>query len=370
MTHDSLEPPDYTGGSLVNLVSELEARLTGEPTPMPGLHPNLAALLPSAATYVLVLFDGLGARQLDHPAAASLLAASRGTLDAPFPTTTTVSLASIATGLPPSRHGLLGYTLWMPELKRVVNTIRWTTLWGQELDYDTTDFLPAPNTWERLSAARCEPITVQPGAFAGTSLTRSLYRGCRFEGVYDLGELADAACQLARQPGRLVFVYVANVDYAAHVHGQHSAEYAEAVSAAVWAWQAIARGLPEGAVAVGTADHGHLDFPTERQYKIPEAAHKGVDFYGDGRVMFVRGDGAGIADEAPAVWLPRHEMESWWGPGPRHPTFESRAPTGVLVAEPDHLLLHKHSDDRMIGNHGGLLRTEIEVPLLVATPGR
>ena len=275
-------------------------------------------------------------------------------------------MATIATGLPPSRHGLLGYTLWIPELKRVVNTIRWTTLWGEPLEYDTKHFLPSPNTWERLSAAGCEPITVQPAAFEESMLTATLYRGCRFEGIYDLGELVDASCQLAREPRRLIFVYVANVDFAAHVYGQDSSEYSDAVAAAAWVWQGISSALPPGAVAVGTADHGHIDFPPHRQYKIPERFHQGVDFYGDGRVMFVRGNGSTLAKEAPATWLPRAEMEQWWGPGPHHPAFEDRAPTGVLVADDDHLLLHKHSDDRMIGNHGGLLRPELEVPLLIA----
>lgn len=72
MTHDSPAPPDYAGGSLVNLVAELESRLTGASTPMPGLHPQLSSVVPPASTYVLVLFDGLGAHQLDHPAAVPL----------------------------------------------------------------------------------------------------------------------------------------------------------------------------------------------------------------------------------------------------------------------------------------------------------
>ncbi|NIR38997.1 MAG: alkaline phosphatase family protein, partial [Actinobacteria bacterium] len=62
-----------------------------------------------------VLFDGLGDGQLHHPAAAALAASRRAAIDAPFPTTTTVSLATIATGRSPAEHGLLGYQLWIPE---------------------------------------------------------------------------------------------------------------------------------------------------------------------------------------------------------------------------------------------------------------
>jgi hypothetical protein len=37
----------------------------------------------------------------------------------------------------------------------------------------------------------------------------------------------------------------------------------------------------------------------------------------------------------------------------------------VLIADDDTLLLHRHSDDRMIGNHGALTDAERLVPLLV-----
>ena len=60
----SITVPDYSGGSLVNLVAEFEHRLTGT-SPSPPLHDYQAALIPEASTYVLFLFDGLGTLQLD-----------------------------------------------------------------------------------------------------------------------------------------------------------------------------------------------------------------------------------------------------------------------------------------------------------------
>ena len=361
----SITIPDYSGGSLVNLVAELETRLAGSSL-APPLHPDLATLIPSGRTYILFLFDGLGAQQLEHPAAAPLTRSLRSTIDAPFPATTTVSLATIATGLPPSRHGLLGYQLWMPELDRVVNTIKWTTLWGEPVDYDTTGFLPTPNLWERLVAAGMEPITVQPGNFMGTSLSRLLYRGCRYEPAFTVDETIDATLQLAAEPGRLILTYLPHVDFAAHVYGQDAVEYARAVATVTDAWRQVADHLPDGATMVGTADHGHVDFPKQRQIRIPKAAHTDRVFYGDGRVMFVKGEGASLAEDLPATWIPLHQMIDWWGPPPRHPSFDDRVPDGVLVADDDTLLLHRHSDDRMIGNHGALTDAERLIPLLVA----
>lgn len=368
------DPPDYLGGSLVNLVAELEHRLTGQ-TPSPRLHPSLADLIPEASTYVLVLFDGLGDAQLTHPAVTSILADRKGRLDAPFPTTTTVSLATIATGLTPAQHGLLGYQLHLPdvtapdgrdpELGVVANTIKWTTLWGDPLDIDTAGFLPTPNLWERCRAAGVETICVQPEGFAGSPLSRLLYRGSRFEGVAGTGDLVEATAQLAAGRNRLVFAYYPGVDFAAHVAGQRSPDYAAAMSTADTIWSRLAAMLPADTVMIGTADHGHVDIPRQRQTAIDREDHRNRIFSGDGRVMFVAGDGADLARRLPAAWVPVADMQHWWGPGPMNPAAMPRRPDGVLVADPGTLLLHRHSDDRMIGNHGGLTPEERHIPLLV-----
>jgi len=361
----SITVPNYNGGSLANLVSELEHRLTGA-TPGPRLNPLLASEIPEAVTYVLFLLDGLGTTQLDHPAARPLRRALRGSIDAPFPATTTVSLATVATGLPPSQHGLLAYQSWLPEVDRVVNTIKWTTLWGEPVEYDTSTLLPSPNLWERLMDAGVEPITVQPGNFLGSPLSEALYRGCRIEPFFTVDEVVDATVQLAAVPSRFIFTYLPHVDFAAHVYGQESVEYAEALTTVGRVWEQVAAHLPGGAVMVGTADHGHIDFPKDRQVKIPKAAHEDRTFYGDGRAMFVLGEGASLADELPATWFPINDAVDWWGPGPRHPLFDERAPDGVLVADDGYLLLHRRSDDRMIGNHGAMTDAERLIPLLLA----
>ncbi|MDJ0925946.1 MAG: alkaline phosphatase family protein [Acidimicrobiia bacterium] len=358
--------PDYDGGSLVNLISEIEHRLIGS-APSPRLHAHLAEHIPDAETYVLCLFDGLGAGQLDHPVAVPLQDSLQAAVDCPFPATTTVSLSVLATGLPPSQHGLLGYQAWIPELEVVANTLQWTTLWGDPLDYELEPVLPAPNLAERLGAAGVETITIQPGNFLQTNLTKVLFRGNRFEGIWTLQEWVDATVQLAAQPNRLVVAYLPHVDVAAHVSGQESEEYAEALGAVAAAWESVVNRLPQGAVALATADHGHIDFPPHKQVKIDKEDHEGRVFYGDGRAMFVKGEGASLAAKLPATWVPVEEMAHWWGPGPHHPQFWERAPDGVLVADDDVLLLHRFSNSRLIGNHGALTDAERMIPLLVGS---
>jgi hypothetical protein len=263
---------------------------------------------------------------------------------------------------------LLGYQSWIPELQVVANTIHWTTLTGQKLDLPLESYLPAPNLAERLGTAGVEAITIQPGHFHESPLTRVLFRGCRFEGVYSINEWGDAIAQLAAQPNRLIVAYLPNVDFAAHVGGQKSDGYVEALAAISGAWEALANRLPGHAIAIGTADHGHIDFPKDKQFKIATEDHEDRVFFGDGRAMFVKGEGASLAARIPATWVPLAEMIHWWGPEPRHPALADRVPDGVLIADDDVLLLHKHSDDRMVGNHGALTDAERLIPLMVLAP--
>ncbi len=349
------------------MVAELERRQTGS-APSPGLAPELASLIPEAETYVFCLFDGLGNSMLDNHAAASLAAARAGVIDAMFPTQTTVNMATVATGLPPAEHGLIAYQLWLPEVGNVVNTLKWTTMWGEAFEFDHSSFLPSPNLWERLSAAGIEPITVQPGGFESSPLTQVLYRGCRFESAWTIGEIIDATTDLAAEPGRFIFTYYPGVDIAAHMHGQGSAEFGEQLTAASTIWQGIADHLPDHAAAVGTADHGLINYSTQDKVLIRNGI-KGITFYGNPRVSYVRapdGRGEQLASIHPATWVPWEDAVALLGPGSLHPAVKSRAPDGLLVADTGRVLLPPGMDKRMIGYHGGTADEEMRVPLLVA----
>lgn len=356
--------PDYSGGSLVNLVAELEFRLSDESV-SPRLRAELRSGIPAKDSYVLVLFDGLGSHQLRHPAARDLASSSRASIDAPFPYTTTVSLASVATGRPPSQHGILAYQLWMEEVGRVVNTIHMTARDGDQIDLDFDRILPDPNVWERLKAHGVESISIQPGHFDRTPLTRALYRGAQFRPYWSDEEAVALAIEAASAPGRLVFVYIPHVDFAAHVSGQASPEYGQAMEIANSVWAALTTGLPDSVGLVGTADHGHVDIPEDRKVRLPDAAGKDRILYGVERAMFVKGDGSDLGNGIPAEWVPIEALPDLWGPGPLHVGFEARSPDGILFADDGFAVFHSHSNDRLVGYHGGLMPEEREIPLLV-----
>jgi hypothetical protein len=355
------DSPSHLGSGLGNLVAEIERRLTGSSV-WPGLADT--ADLPDSDTYVLVLFDGLGVAQLKHPVATSLSAAMTGTLQAPFPTTTSVSLATLVTALPPSRHGQVAHLSWFEEVGEVVNTLKWVTVAGDPVAYDYGALLPRPNLWERLRSRGVEPITVQPGDFTGSPLSRVLYRGARFETAWDVADLVDATVSLASEPGRLVFTYVPHVDVAGHVFGLGSEEYTEAMKVIVGVWEGVAAALPPGAGLVGTADHGLLEFAEDQKHLVRDPRYDDLRFAGDPRGVQLWGAPdlmETLADETGAELIDPIDLI---GPDPT-PAALSRLGERVLLPADDQVVIPKGFDKRLRCYHGGLTPAEVEVPLLV-----
>ncbi|MGH8946092.1 MAG: alkaline phosphatase family protein [Acidimicrobiia bacterium] len=355
------DAPSYLHSGLGNLVAEIEHRLTGSSV---GAGLSETAGLPDAATYVLVLFDGLGVAQLDHPEAGSLSRAMTATLEAPFPTTTSVSLATLATAQPPSRHGQVAHLAWFEEVGEVVNTLKWVTIHGDAVVYDYAGLLPEPNLWERLRSAGIEPITVQPGDFTASPLSRVLYRGARFEPAWDVGDLVEATVTLAAEPGRLLFTYVPHVDVAGHVFGLDSEEFADAVRLAVTIWEGIATGLPAGTALIGTADHGLLQFAEEQKHLVRDPRYDDLRFAGDPRGVQLWGDPSLMQSLAEETGAQLVDPVGLVGPDPT-PAALSRLGTRLLLPPDDQVILPKGFDKRLRSYHGGLSRAEVEIPLLV-----
>ncbi|MCI0424890.1 MAG: alkaline phosphatase family protein [Actinobacteria bacterium] len=349
--------PSYDGRGLVNLIAAIEQGLTGRAE-----SPLTELPITAEETVVLVLFDGLGMAQLEHPAAEALLTSVAGVLEAPFPTTTSVSLATIATGLPPSLHGQVAHLAWMEELGLVVNTLKWVDLTGAVVRYPYAELLPYPNLWERLHAAGIEPITVQPGAFVDSPLTTSLYRGTRFEGAWDAREMVVATTQLAESPGRFIFLYVPQVDYAGHVYGLGGPEFTEAIEVAVGVWEGLVRGLPKEVTLLGTADHGLSEF--DEDHKLIIRDYTGLRFAGDTRGVNLWGDHGlmdRLAEETGGVLT---DPTTLIGPDPSA-VARSRVGELVLLPPDDIAVIPKGFDRRLRCYHGGLSRAEVEIPLLM-----
>ena len=85
----------------------------------------MPACVQGATQVVLLVLDGLGWHQLrEHQQHAPMLASMQGkSITSVAPTTTVTALTSIATGLTPGEHGMMGYRIDLGG--HVVQMLRW-----------------------------------------------------------------------------------------------------------------------------------------------------------------------------------------------------------------------------------------------------
>ena len=235
---------------------------------------------------------------------------------------------------------------------------------GQMVDYNYTSVLPGPNLWERLRSSGVEPITVQPDAFEGSPLSRLLYRGARFEGTWDDRDLVEATVALAAEPGRFIFTYYWPVDFAGHVHGVESSEFAESLHRASNVWEGIVSAAPPGVTVLGTADHGLISYSEEDKLLIRQQEYRGLRYGGDPRGVQVWGDPGLLGDLARETGSEMVDPLALLGPEPG-PEAARRTGDALLLAPPGKVLLPPGFDKRLRSYHGGLAPGELEIPLLV-----
>jgi Type I phosphodiesterase / nucleotide pyrophosphatase len=378
-----LNVPRYGEASLAEVVPSVLSAFG-----LPGFE-NRLELEPLSSVALLVV-DGLGWEQLlANAGAAPFLAdaAARGRpVTAGFPATTSASLASLGTGLPPGEHGLVGYTVSVPGLDRPMNLLRWELYgFGPPADLLTEVvpelFQPSPTVLERSRDAGLQISLVGPPEHAASGLTRATLRGARFLGAPFLPEVVSVTIDaLAREPRVPVYAYHPFLDTIGHVKGVGSAEWLEHLSAVDQAASAVAEGLPAGGTLFVTADHGLVNLSGDQKVDVadsPELTDGVLALAGEARARHVHCR-PGATDDVLETWHDRLDRamlvvpgeqaidEGWFGPRvedrvrPRIGDVVSAAhgPIGVFQRTVDPLAA------MLVGHHGSMTSAEQLVPLL------
>ena len=336
-------------------------------SPTVGLDSDLADTIPHRRNYLLLIVDGLGEHQLSHPNAEILRKAHRGTLKAPFPTTTTVGLSSVSTATTPLEHGVIGYKQWFPSLGQVGSVLSWSDLSGHRLRLDPAGFLPSPNLWERLLDRGTLPIVAQPAGFVNTPFSKMLYRGADVWGYSTLTEI-NPAFYFTKSGATLAVVYYPFLDTAAHMKGQKSHEYAQALSGIGRLWARLRVSVPSDTTLLATADHGHCDIHPDRIVSAGRGITEGMRVWGDSRVlMFSSGPErtTNLAVRTGGELVPTSRLRQWLGTGVPHPETDERLPKSTLLAPERTAIYLDGATAGMVGHHGGASPSEMLIPLLV-----
>jgi Type I phosphodiesterase / nucleotide pyrophosphatase len=375
--------PRYGEASLADLLPSLLAALD-----VPGFA-NPLGVEPLRRACLLVV-DGLGwelllANRRVAPVLAA--AAERGRpVTAGFPSTTSTSLASIGTGLPPGRHGLVGYTMALPGMERAFNCLRWSP-YGLGGAKDLRDRFvpervqPEPTAFEVAVADGIEVTSVGAGQFAASGFTRAALRGGEYWRTHSLGDQADGALRgLGKGRRSLVYVYHPDLDRTGHVRGTSGQAWRLELAHVDQLVGQIAERLGGDAALFVTGDHGMVDLRPEERVDLadrPELAAGVRLLAGEARARHVHTE-RGAAGDVLAAWrgLLGHAMwvvsgeeavaAGWFGP---QVADEARARIGDVVAAahgPIGVVQREVDPTQAVltGHHGSMTTAEQLVPFL------
>lgn len=380
------------------------------------------------APLVMVLVDGLGWQMLreraGHTPNLRRLLADSDYLHTCAPSTTAAALTTLATGVYPGAHAMVGYAVRDPLLRGHLGAGHvpkasdvFDLITFKNSSHDPLTWQTVPTLIERANAkakAGCGPqlgaVSIGRSKFAGSGLSLAAWRGFKHIGVDALDQRPYQAYRAIKEGAKLVYLYVGELDHAGHNHGWHSDKWLQALEALDAMVGQLFRRLPTGTRIVLTADHGMVD--TDRHHRIDLAKEKElakdvVAVAGESRFLqlYVADDvasapaagshGLGVAGPRGACGVVenngREELAQsvakrwaeflgdraiWVGTdpaplmGPLSPG--ARAAVGdVLVALNDNWTVvdsrvQSFHATQLIGVHGSLTPVELEVPLIKA----
>jgi len=326
-----------------------------------------------ARQVVLLVLDGLGWDQLqDHRRELPTLSAfGGGRITTVAPTTTATALSSIATGLTPGEHGLIGYRMLMRG--EVLNVLRWTGGGG-----DRRRSVPPRDTQPFVPFLGEEVPVISPAELESSAFTEAHLRGSRPVGYRAASSIAVEARHQLRSGERFVYAYYGGVDKTAHERG--FGEYYDAeLRAADRLVGDLVDVLPPGAVLLVTADHGQVQVGDNLVVPEPELLAGVTLQSGEGRFRWWHAAGdaddlAKAADEAygDVAWVVTKQQildEGWFGPTVSPPVAARLGDVALVARAP--VSFHDPADAgpfELVCRHGSLTSAEVYVPLLASAP--
>ncbi|MFN3651349.1 MAG: alkaline phosphatase family protein [Armatimonadota bacterium] len=267
--------PDYSGYSICN-VSQLILRNFGLKNRCPEV---LSGVLDRTYSRVLlVIMDAFGWNQLHTwvdelgPLNRFYSAAKRVPLTVTFPSTTTVALTGIYTGLSPAEHTITGHYLFLKEVGAVMDVLRFSPADDPrrevyaERGVDVHRLFPMYTVFEPLKQASLKGLSLTRGIFTNTALGWLHHVGADV-----IGYLTDAdmfvhlrnTLRTDRREG-LTVLYWDVVDMLSHEYGPFSEMVRSAVDQFFYGLEReVLRGLTReeraDTLMLLVADHGQVD---------------------------------------------------------------------------------------------------------------
>ncbi|CCC80716.1 alkaline phosphatase family protein [Thermoproteus tenax] len=368
-----MQVPNYSGLGLSALPNTLLERFGATPR-----GPTLARDLGLGKSVALVLLDGLGFSSFDRHAselAGHLRAVYR--ITSVFPTTTSVALTTLSTGLTPCEHGIVAWSFYLKEAGAVIDSLNMSPILGERdalnaAGYDLRSLFNAPTIFRELARQGVRTRAFLPRGLSG-GISRVLYDGTE---VFEYVSVYDAfvgAGRLLRDGPSYVYIYIPTIDSVFHKYGPESEEGDAAVRGLLEEVVELSRRYMAAADVIITADHGHEEITKNISLRDGELLESLImPPHGDPRAVFLRtrGEAPDLGKFGSFELIDRESAVKAGLFGVCNGRFLERI--GDYIALPSHglaaMYLYKPKNEdplKFKGHHGGLSESELFVPLLL-----
>jgi Type I phosphodiesterase / nucleotide pyrophosphatase len=328
--------------------------------------------LRDARQVVVLVLDGLGWHQFveRRHLAPNLSRLSGRAITTVAPTTTATALCSIATGLTPGEHGLIGYRMLLGG--EVINVLRWNVdHQDRRRSLPPADVQPFP-----AFLGHAVPV-ISPAELQHSAFTEAHLRGAKAVGWRAASSIPIEIGRQLRAGERFVYAYYGGVDKIAHERGFGEYYDAELVAADRLVGDVLAQ-LPTAAGLLVTADHGQVQVGDSIVHPSTELLSHVVTQSGEGRFRWLHARRGAVADLVAAAegevgrlaWVVTRDevLDGHWFGSTVPPSIAARLGDVALVAYAD-VSFYDAADTGpfdLMCRHGSLTPAEIDVPLLGA----
>jgi predicted AlkP superfamily pyrophosphatase or phosphodiesterase len=340
--------------------------------------------LPAAKKVLVILVDGLGYNNLNRRIAHApyLKKQEIKQLTTSFPSTTAAALATFSTGTCPGQTGILGYSQLNPLKMKLANMLTWENAEKPESLQRITSLFDVA-TEHNLNTSM-----LGYKRFRNSGVTKAIFKSPKFFGQDKPKRRVDDAI-LALQSDDFVYLYWGEIDKTGHKHGWRSGEWALALEFFDAELNRLIQNAPKDTLVLLTADHGMIDVDVDKRFEVTQVKElqNGVKITGgEPRAMHLYLDrSSNLAEQSDLQVAVKNKWMHVLGEyadvytkdeviaegffGKVNDRIRSRI-GDVIVQMKDYAIVtdsrtQTKSYMQLIGHHGSITPTELEIPLVV-----
>jgi len=387
MEKDSVCLPDYKGGSIVNLMSSIAKACHGKNpyAPLRNLDPKEIACYKNI---ILVVLDGLGYEYLKSKQNSFLARNIRSSMTSVFLSTTASAITTFLTGVAPQQHAITGWHINLKELGMVTMVLPFVPRAKGSINLDkinVADILNEKGFAERIKRKEYELL---PREIEATSFTQTTSKKSKITGFRNLKQMSNSIIQLAnKNEKKFIYAYWPEFDSLAHEFGIESMKADRHLKKLDRIFKKMNEKLKgSNTIMIITADHGLISLPPHERILLN--SHPQLEecltlpMCGEPRVKYcyVRPSKTRQFEDyiknnlSKYCWLFKSEdliKRNFFGLGKPNPSLSNRVGDYVIIMKKNYIIKDSilgETDSKHVGNHGGVSKEEMLVPLIVLKP--